>query len=124
MNFINELTELITGGVSLATYVAAGFFGVVGFIIAALVDYINRNDKTITFNLKYWFKKNGIFFFLLLITIPSFLRFQADLIVGITQQTGNSFSFIQDRFLWFLVGGLLFRVLFYYGNKWIKKLKK
>lgn len=120
--FTTELTSLITGGVSIATYVAALFFGLVGFAIAAIVDYMNRKDKEAKFNITYWAKRNGSFLVLLLMTIPSFLRFQADLIVAITEQTGNSLSFIEDRFLWFLIGGLLFRVIFHHGNKLINKL--
>ena len=119
---METLIEIITGKIGLPTYAGALFFSVAGFFIMALIDYINRNDKDTSFDFKLWMKENGLFLWLLIITVPMFLRFKADLIVGITKQTGDSLSFIKDEFLWFFLAGLLFRVIFHYGNKMIKKL--
>lgn len=120
-NFTQELISILSGGISLATYTAALIIAIIGFLAMAIINYMQRTDKDKLFSVVFWFKKNGAFLLLLIIAVYSFLRFQEDLIVAITEKTGNGFSFVKDRFLWFLIGGFIFRIIVHQGNKIIRK---
>ena len=93
----------------------------IGFISMSMVNYYYREDKTIPWSLKKWNTENWPLVILVIITMYIGLRWQADIVDGINQHT-NDFSFIKDKWFWFVVGGFLFRGIVHQANKYVKKI--
>jgi len=123
---MEELLKFLFGNETIYAYIAAQIFGFLGFASAFLMSYFARNDKTTSWSFKiYWLEnKRQTVVLVIMLVIGMFvgLRFQADIIDGVQSSRTYDFSFVKDKWFWFYIGGLGFRIIIYQGNKLYKKL--
>jgi len=118
---MTELIEILLGADSMYSYLAAQILGMIGFIAMSMINYYYRDDVTIPWSFKKWWVENWPLVTLLVITMYIGLRWQATIVDGINQHT-NDFSFIKDKWFWFVIGGFLFRAIIHQANKYVRKL--
>lgn len=119
---MQELLNIILGNESASAYLAAEILGLLGFLSMSAVNYYYRADLTLDWSLKKWVVENWPLTFLLVITMYVGLRWQADIVAGINTHSTKDLSFIKDKWLWFIVGGFLFRAIIHQVNRYVKKL--
>ena len=119
---MQELLNIILGTETASAYLAAEILGLLGFLSMSMVNYYYRTDKTINWSFKKWVTENWPLTVLLVFAMYVGLRWQADIAAGIDLNTPQDLSFIKDKWLWFVVGGFLFRVIVHQLNKYIKRL--
>ena len=119
---MQELLNIILGTETASAYLAAEILGLLGFLSMSMVNYYYRTDKTINWSFKKWVTENWPLTALLMFAMYVGLRWQADIVAGIDLNTPQDLSFIKDKWLWFVVGGFLFRAIVHQLNKYIKRL--
>jgi hypothetical protein len=118
---MEELITILLGSDSIYSYIAAQILGMVGFIAMSIINYYYRDDKLTPWSFGKWVNENWPLVVLLVITMYIGLRWQATIVDGINQHT-KDFSFIKDKWFWFIVGGFLFRMIIHQANKYVRKL--
>jgi len=119
---MEELLQILLGNDSGISYIAAEILGLIGFIAMAIINYIYRELPELPFSFQKWVNENWAMTLLLFIGMYIGLRWQSDIVAGVNSNITYDFSFIKDKWFWFVLGGFCFRVIIHQANKLVRKI--